>query len=402
MSTTTTAALLLLSLSPAAAAGASFRKVTPGGGTNCAKGAPFAFYYRQGSVNKVVIEFQGGGACWNAATCAGLVPTYTTTAEPPNDEGIHSDTDARNPFKGWHHLFVPYCTADAHGGNKTTEYEGLFGKVAIHHVGRVNAFAALDYVFANGPQSPDVVATVGCSAGSLGGIINAPYVFDHYPDARTLYFGDSYVGVISTVQFKAGLENWDLQFDPMVKGLDKPSLERVGNNKTINAGVYIINATLSTYPKQQFASYTSNDDAVQSTFFTLGAGIGSWVRFFFWGFVAATLLFVHRLALCCGSSSSSSSQTHSYCISSLFSLFLSLVSLFQPKRMRELTTEIHAIFPGQYATFIAPGTRHCRTQDDGIYTVKSDNVMLSDWIMSVVAGAPSSRAVDCEHDGGRC
>jgi hypothetical protein len=338
-----------LALLLATAADASFQKVTPGGGTNCAMGAPFSFYYRTGSVNKVVVEFQGGGACWNAATCAGLVPTYTETAKPPNEEGIHSDTDSRNPFKGWHHLFVPYCTADFHGGNKTTEYQGLFRKVAIHHVGRVNAFAALDYVFEHGPQAPEVVATVGCSAGSLGGIINAPYVFDHYPKARTLYFGDSYIGVISTLQFKDGLENWDLQFDPTVTGLDKESLQRVANNKTINAGVYIINATLTTYPKQQFSSYTSNDDAVQSAFFTLGAGIGSW-----------------------------------------------------PMRMRELTSEIHANFPNQYSTFIAPGTRHCRTPYDGMYTVKSDGVMLSDWITSVVAGAPSSRAVDCDHDGGKC
>ena len=147
--------LLALGLALSTANTASFKKITPGGGTNCAKGAPFSFYYRSGTVNKIVIEFQGGGACWDDATCAGIVPTYTETAEPPNDEGIHSDTDSRNPFKGWHHLFVPYCTADAHGGNKTTEYNGLLGKVSIHHVGRVNAFSALDYVFEHAPQTPD-------------------------------------------------------------------------------------------------------------------------------------------------------------------------------------------------------------------------------------------------------
>jgi hypothetical protein len=210
---------------------ASFQKIAPGGATGCATGAPFSFFYRAGSVNKVVVEFQGGGACWSAATCA--APLFTTTAAPPkeDDQGIHSNTDARNPFRGWHHMFVPYCTGDIFAGNKTTEYQGASGnKFAIRHFGRANAQAALNYVFANAPQNPDVVATVGCSAGSLGGYINGPYVFDRYPKSRRFYFGDSFVGVMSTSQFRDGLENWDLQFSPTVTGLDRASLEEVAND----------------------------------------------------------------------------------------------------------------------------------------------------------------------------
>jgi hypothetical protein len=328
---------------------ASFQKIAPGGATGCATGAPFSFFYRAGSVNKVVVEFQGGGACWSAATCA--APLFTTTAEPPkeDDQGIHSNTDARNPFRGWHHMFVPYCTGDIFAGNKTTEYQGASGnKFAIRHFGRANAQAALNYVFANAPQNPDVVATVGCSAGSLGGYINGPYVFDRYPKSRRFYFGDSFVGVLSTSQFRDGLENWDLQFSPTVTGLDRASLEEVANDPTIDAGVYIISATLAAYPKQQFASYTSAGDGIQSGFFAAGRGVGVW---------------------------------HA--------------------RMRELISQVRAGFPDQYATFISPGYGHCRTQDDGMYSVESDTVKLSDWITSVVAGAPSPRNVDCARTGER-
>ena len=111
--------------------------------------------------------------------------SYTTTAEPPSVGGVHDASDPRNPFKDWHHLFVPYCSADAHGGNNTHTYEELFGKIEIHHLGRVNALTAMAYAFRHGPTTPDFVATIGCSAGSLGAIINAPYVQAQYPRART-------------------------------------------------------------------------------------------------------------------------------------------------------------------------------------------------------------------------
>ena len=97
------AALFVASISVAAAA--DWKEVSPGGPTICSKGAPFNFYYKKGSVNKLVVEFEGGGACWNDATCT--LGTFTTECKPPNDQGVHSSTDARNPFKDWNHVFVP-------------------------------------------------------------------------------------------------------------------------------------------------------------------------------------------------------------------------------------------------------------------------------------------------------
>ena len=130
----------------------------------------------------------------------------------------------------------------------------------------MNAFAALDYLAKNlMPDDPEIIATIGCSAGSLGGIINAPYLMSRYKKSagRTFYFGDSYVGVITSQQFKEGVKNWDLQFSPAVPGLDPVGIARVTANSSINPGAYIINATLSAFPGSQFSSYTSNNDAVQ-------------------------------------------------------------------------------------------------------------------------------------------
>lgn len=327
----------------------AWTKISPGAPTICSKGSPYAFYWRSGTTNKLVVELEGGGACWDDSTCADL-GTYTTTAEPPSPGGVHDASDSRNPFKDWHHLFIPYCSADAHGGNNTHTYKGLFDKIKIHHVGRVNALTALAYAFDHGPTAPDVVATIGCSAGSLGAIINAPYVQAHFPKARHLYFGDSYVGVISTKQFSDGLHNWHLQFSDTVPGLDQANLERVAGDSSIDPGLYIVNSTITAAPTgTQFASYTSNADVVQTSFFALGGG-SNWT-----------------------------------------------------KRMRHLTSTIHTFFPNNYNTFIAPGSRHCRTNDNGLYSVTSDKVKLGDWMRHLAVGDNlQQRRVDCESDGGSC
>lgn len=39
------------------------------GDTICARGTSYAFFFRRGTVNKLVVEFEGGGACWDKETC---------------------------------------------------------------------------------------------------------------------------------------------------------------------------------------------------------------------------------------------------------------------------------------------------------------------------------------------
>src|SRR4029079_15508250 len=45
-----------------------WNEMNPGGATTCALGAPYAFWVRPGTVNRLVIDFQGGGTCWDAST----------------------------------------------------------------------------------------------------------------------------------------------------------------------------------------------------------------------------------------------------------------------------------------------------------------------------------------------
>ena len=106
-----------------------------------------------------------------------------------------------------------------------------------------------------------------------------------------------------------------------------------------------MNATLSAYPQHQFASYTSNADSVQSAFFALGGGnILHWT-----------------------------------------------------KTMRDHLATTHRLFPTNFASFIASGVEHCRSQSNVFFNVQVTGVYLYEWVTALAGGAlpATEAAVDC-------
>lgn len=66
--------------------------ISPGGDTACATGTPFSFHVRRADPGRVMVYFNGGGACWSGETCDitgsyGREPTYRpfATAAAGND-----------------------------------------------------------------------------------------------------------------------------------------------------------------------------------------------------------------------------------------------------------------------------------------------------------------------------
>jgi hypothetical protein len=181
----------------------------PGGGaTKCSHGEPFTFFVRPGDPSRLVVELEGGGCCFSAVTCA--LPEYLPSIGPVELKrleleargGIGDHTNPSNPVANWTHLFIPYCTGDAHNGNRTASY-------GVHHFGRVNAHAALEWAYANMPQ-PKQVLTTGTSAGAVGSYILAPHIMDHYTDTKHYHFADSYAPMFGQKGYNDGLRNWDL------------------------------------------------------------------------------------------------------------------------------------------------------------------------------------------------
>ncbi len=214
MSTKALRAALFLVLA-AAPAGAQWQTIEPGGDTVCSDGTPYRFFVHPGDPGRLLVEFEGGGGCWSAETCAMEIYTRRVTTDPELARrlgllvGIYDRGNPENPFREWTHVYIPYCTGDLHWGNSARVYAGASGTYTIQHKGAVNAAAALRWASENVP-APGQVAVAGCSAGGYGSILWAPALMSRYSGASVVHLSDSAAGVVPPGFFTTVLASWDV------------------------------------------------------------------------------------------------------------------------------------------------------------------------------------------------
>jgi hypothetical protein len=173
----------------------------------CSDGSPFKFYVKSGTPRRLVIFLQGGGACWDAATCtAGIHRPRVDLEELRAGQGMYALDNFDNPFRGWTFVWIPYCSADIHWGDAVRIYApGL----VVHHRGATNVRAALLWTYGRVPN-PEVVAVTGRSAGAYGALLWAPHVMRRYPRARVVQVGDVGAGVVTEGFARTGFVNWNI------------------------------------------------------------------------------------------------------------------------------------------------------------------------------------------------
>ena len=153
----------------------------------CSHGDPYHYFVKRGTVNKLVMYYQGGGACWDTNTCITFgvfdQDVNPSGSDNPNNTttGFGDLTNPNNPFKDWNIVFVAYCTGDIHFGDALPNYSGN----TIRHRGWHNAriaekFAREHFV------APDELFVTGSSAGAYGAFFNAPLHIDVWPSAASL------------------------------------------------------------------------------------------------------------------------------------------------------------------------------------------------------------------------
>lgn len=178
-----------------------WNELRPGGETTCSLGSAYAFFARAAARDRLVIYFEGGGACWDAATCDPQGdPTYKRVVDDDDNPanrpaGIFAIDDAANPVRDWSMVFVPYCTGDVHLGDALAYYtaredDGTERTFAVHHRGYRNAQAALAWTFERW-AAPAEVLVAGSSAGSIPAPFYAQLVAERYPKARVISMADS-------------------------------------------------------------------------------------------------------------------------------------------------------------------------------------------------------------------
>ncbi len=232
----------------------------------CWDGEPWSFFVKGGSVNKLVMYYQGGGACWSGITCGGLPslgigPTFKQTVggSPAGFSSGFADLDnPENPFRDWNQVFVPYCTGDVHWGDAVVEYETAeSGPLTVRHKGFVNSQVAEKFAREHFVHPEDVFVT-GSSAGAYGAIVNSLYLQERaYPSAQFTVVGDAGNGVITPDFLVDDLSNWGIQnnLPPWMPGLNVPFEELEAADLYIEAA--------KTYPGNRFATYTTAYDGGQ-------------------------------------------------------------------------------------------------------------------------------------------
>jgi Pectinacetylesterase len=158
----------------------------------CADGSEFTFWSRTADPDKVVLYFQGGGACFSPETCSFTDGTYSVQADASDltdgdADGIFNFENPDNPFRDWSFVFVPYCTGDIHLGDAVHEYSP---DLTVNHVGYLNAHAGLQHVVDEFGDASQVFVT-GSSAGGVPSPLMAGLLSDEMPDAEIAVLADS-------------------------------------------------------------------------------------------------------------------------------------------------------------------------------------------------------------------
>ena len=255
---------------PSTAAQADWMKITPGGRTACARGGKYAFWFRRGSPEKLLVYFQAGGGCFDVRTCSRGSPFFDDSVsandDPRGEDGILDLARPDNPFRDYSVLYIPSCTGDVHWGNNVRTYREGGREVTIHHGGFINARAALAWVYER-VRSPKNVFVTGCSAGSVGSAAFAPFVIERYERARVTQLGDSLAFV-----FHRPL---DLQEDYRAHANFPPwiaAVRRIEPGSFTMARYYA--AIARHYPDMVFSQFNYAGDRVQRLFYEAVGGDG--------------------------------------------------------------------------------------------------------------------------------
>lgn len=251
--------------------------VEPGGETICSRGTPYRFFAFGGDPERLVLDFEGGGACWNELTCsvAGAIfaeeAASTADVEAVRDHpdlgGIYRLDDAANPLMGWSLVHIPYCTGDVHWGDATHQYTE---DNTIQHRGRQNVRAVFDWVADRYP-APDQILVTGCSAGAYGAIGYASWVAERWPDAEVTVLADSGAGIITDTFFADSFPNWNA-LPTLQEHL--PELAAADLSDLSIEDLYL--ATARAYPKMRIAQYNTAFDKDQTFYYTAMGGGSDW------------------------------------------------------------------------------------------------------------------------------
>lgn len=286
----------------------------------------------------VMIYLQGGGACYDAKSCAQNANTpiagesfsredFDDWVAKLGNQGVFNTTNPTNPVARWNHVYIPYCTGDLHGGVKDNgSVPGVTGRQRF--VGYRNVKNILQFIAPYFQHAEDI-ALVGASAGGVGVLINYPQVVDAFGGRSVAALVDSAPVIpesaIKTSCFQRKLnETFGLHLPP-----DCPECADPTEGGLLNIYGYLSR----TYPQGRFAFASADAD------------------------LAGVILYNDESRACGGAAVN------------IFNYRLSLYAL----RDRHIGRE--------WATFLPGGIQHTMTQSDALFlNRKFQGMSAAEWL----------------------
>jgi len=321
----------------------------------CSTGTPHQFYVRPSKRSeKLLIYFNGGGACWFGKQCdlKSKPNTHFPFAEmeqndPRSMDGIFALGNDENPFADYDMVFLPYCTGDVHvgGGKMDYTYTSSDGKsvtVPTYHVGYKNSTMVLNWVYDN-IRSPEQILVAGSSAGAIGSSFYSGLIAAHYANVPVTLIADA-----------AG-------------GYNSPRLPRVFNAWN----------TASILPDWKEYKGKTNDNLTFENFYIASANHNN------------------NLTIAQYNAANDKTQVN-------FTLLLGdpPESFSLPERILHHYTEIESAVDTFYS-YTAGGDVHTILRSPIFYTYTFEGVRFVDWVADLVAGKPVGD-ISCVDEPGGC
>jgi hypothetical protein len=319
----------------------------------CMEGSPYHFFARRGAVNKLVMYYQGGGACWEGLTCS--VPVCNPNVDPVEDNptnfasGFADRDNPDNPFRDWHTVYVSYCSCDVHYGDSAQDYPFVENIVHVEHRGFHNAGVAEKWAREHFTD-PEVVFVTGSSAGAYGAWFHAVPLQAVWPASQFHVLADAGNGVITQEFLDGPFSNWNFE-------ANLPD-DIPGIREALDAGTGIpgyTEAVAQHFPRTNWAHYSAAYDG----------GTGGQTGFY-------------NIMLNDNDPIAALTWWEASCAFN--------------QAMRQQAIETSIAVPENYRYYIGTGSRHTMWGNNKVYSDTIGGVpTIADWVDAMLASEPGSR-----------
>ncbi len=320
----------------------------------CIFDTPYHYFAKRGSVNKLLMYYQGGGACWEQLTC-GIPVCADSVSQSDNPNGFSSGfadlSNLDNPFRDWNIVFVPYCSCDVHFGDAAQDYGNIDPNNPVHaeHRGYPNARVVEKWArehFLN----PETVFVTGSSAGAYGALFHGPLLqLEAWPASQFHILADAGNGVITADFLQNEFENWNFRANLPA---EFPELRQTIDDGTGMVGY--IDLVTDFFPNTNWAHYSTAFDG----------GTGGQTGFY-------------NLMLNDNNPIAALTWWEGSCA------FNSV--------MRDQAFTNAALDPRNYRYYIGTGSRHTMWGSNKVYSDTTGDVpTIVDWVSAMLAGVPGA------------